>query len=435
MRRIYQLTIAAALLLAAIAHTGCGSDSTTSPPTPSQERNLFQDKAAGFVYRYAGVVDDAGRGIAGKGPAGQKPWETHLYWPQDVAFGPNGNLYVLDWNNHRVLDLDKDGNFRNLIGGRFGDAPDGKADEIGLNHPTGLAFDPDGYLILSAWHNSIVKRMDLSTGMIWTICGLDLVNNRTYNGDEQPAEEASLDLPVNVIFDSEGNMYIGDQASMIVRKVDTNGVIHTVAGTPPEWLPLSEWNNVSSRCKDSDLANERFYVRYCGYKGDGGPATEAEISTDFGQAANPAGRICLDPMENLYIADTSNHCIRKVDKVTGIISTVAGVGPNSWVYDPSHEGIPATQAPLNQPRDIACDEAGNLYIADMGHHCIRKVDTNGMITTVAGVPNSASAFPGAEPKPALEAQFNQPYGIEIGPHGNLWIADRSNNLIRVLVLE
>lgn len=423
-RSIQTLTLATAVLAAAFFYSGCGGGSSTAPEEEQGSIYLFQNEPPGKIYRFAGVVDASGRGVAGKGADGQSPDETHLYWPQDVSFDPAGNIYVIDWNNHRVLNQNSDGTFHTLIGGRFGDAPDGKADQIGLNHPTDVTFDPQGYLILSAWHNSIVKRMNLDTGDIWTICGIDNdVKNRAYHGDEIPADEAYLDLPATCIFDRLGNMYIGDQGSMLVRKIDTQGIIHSIAGIPPTW----EWTIQD----DESVLVER---RHPGYDGDGGPATEAHLNYQFGQGANPSGRLSFDSQENLYIADTDNNAIRRIDHATGIITTYAGMGPDDYGYDPADEGVPATQATLFQPRDLVFDANDNLYIADTQNHCIRKVDTNGIITTIAGTPG-VPGDPGLEPVNAHDALFREPYGVEFGPYGNLWIADRTNNIIRVLVLH
>jgi streptogramin lyase len=261
--------------------------------------------------------------------------------------------------------------------------------------------------------------MNPNTGLIYTICGIDNnVANRRYNGDEIPADEAYLDLPVTCVFDAAGNMYFGDQGSMIVRMIDTQGIIHTVAGTPPENVEVSPGIFT--------------YVRHRGYTGDGGPATDALLNFEFGQAANPSGRICLDSQENIYIADTVNNSVRVVDKATGIITTFAGMGPNASQYLPTHEGALATEATLFRPRDVVCDADDNLYIADTGHQCIRMVDGDGRIWTVAGIPGLGGP-PGVDRGvPALEARFSAPYGVEIGPDGNLWIADQENNLIRIL---
>jgi sugar lactone lactonase YvrE len=445
-RSLFLASILFAALVPALMFLGCGSDSSTAPEnTGTSLRPYIKSGQPGYVYRFAGIIDATGHGIGAGGPEGLPPDETALYWPQDVAFDPQGMVYILDWNNHRVLNLHSDGTINILIGGRFGDAPDGIADEIGLNHPTGLTFDPDGYLILSAWHNSIIKRMDLDTGEIWTICGIDdEVDNRNYNNDDIPAEQAYLDLPVNVAYDSRGNLIIGDQGNMLIRMIDTGGMIHRLTGRPPEIHPLTEeelaayddFRDCIAVNDDTDI----FKVRFCGYSGDGGPAIDAYINTGFGQSTDPGGRVCLDALDNIYIADTSNNAVRKIDAVTGNISTVAGMGPDDFGYDAAHEGVPATQATLNRPRDLAFDNDGNLYIADTDNHCIRRVDTSGLITTVAGYPGVPGSI-GVAPRPALTtedvvgARFYRPYGVEIGPDGNLWVADNINHAIRVMIIE
>jgi len=354
------------------------------------------------------ICDFAGTGIDGLGPDGQDPLDTELYWPQDVNFDASGNPHILDWNNHRVLVVDAQGKFKTLIGGKFGDGLDGFAADVRLNHPTHVSFDPaDDSLILCAWHNSVIKRMDMNTTWLSTFCG---TGARDYNGDEIPAEDAILDLPVNLIFDSQGRMYLGDQANMAVRMIDEDGIIHTVAG-----MPTGCGIDGQSACQ--------------GFTGDGGPATQARLNFEKGQAANPSGKICFDNDGNLLIADTKNHCVRIVD-AGGIINTFAGTGANAGS---DGDGGLATAAHLTEPRDITVDAAGNVYIADTGNHCVRKVDAAGIITTVAGTIGviGADSF---DAIPATQAHFYSPYGIEIGPNGNLWIADSQNSMVRIVYL-
>ena len=164
-----------------------------------------------------------------------------------------------------------------------------------------------------------------------------------------------LNLPSSTVFDPSGRMYISDQGNLRIRLVDLNGIISTVAGTGRE-----------------------------GFAGDGGPATLADLYAPTGDAAQPGGRIAMDSRGNLYIADTFNNRIRMVD-TTGRIGTVAGggsIGATAGTY--SGDGVPATQASLSRPSDVVVDAEGNLYIADTGNHCVRKVDTEGTITTLAG---------------------------------------------------
>jgi RHS repeat-associated protein len=208
-----------------------------------------------------------------------------------------------------------------------------------------------------------------------------------YSGDGGPATQAALAQPIGMAFDILGNLYIADTYNHRVRKVDTGGIITTVAG-----------NGSAS------------------YSGDGGPATQAAL-------AMPAG-LAFDIMGNLYITDSSNERIRKVD-ASGIITTVAGNGQCSPVH--IGDGGPATQAPLCSPRDVTIDAFGNLYIAEFGTLRIRKVDTNGVITTVAG-----NGYPGlsGDGGPATQATFWHPVGIATDNAGNLYIADESNARVR-----
>jgi sugar lactone lactonase YvrE len=351
---------------------------TTRPvPTPFSVVNTFM-----------------GSGLQGLGPDGLPPTQTLLYWPIDLTFGPDGRAYVLDWNNHRIRVTDGL-TTETLIGtGYLGDAPAGQANQISLNHPTHVSFDSNGFLFVAAWHNSKVLRMNLNTGFIEPVCG---DGRRSFGGDGGPATAALVDLPVATAFDAAGRMFIADQANQRVRMVDVNGIITTVVGAGPP----------------------------AGFAGDGGPATQARLRLPVGQSAQPGGRITFDAPGNLYIADTSNNRIRKID-TNGIITTVAGNGLKGFGGD----GGPATAAALNDPRDVAIDADGNLYIADTINNRIRKVDTNGIITTFAGQGGSGG-FAGDGGAP-LQARFTYPSGLAFDSQGSLYIADMGNNRIRVI---
>jgi sugar lactone lactonase YvrE len=381
LRPAVHLALAAAI---AFGIAGCGNDSNPQDPGPRDPYSLI----ATFV----------GTGVAGLGSDGRPATQTALYWPQDLTFGPDGRPYILDWNNHRVRVIDADGNVRTLIGtGELGDAPEGQANEIKLNHPTHVAFSPDGHLILSAWHNSKVMSMDLATGHIVPICG---DGQRAFGGDEGPADLALLDLPVATAYDPMGRLFIADQANQRVRMVDVNGIITTYAGSGTP--------------------------RQQAYGGDYGPANQARLSLPFGQQGDPAGRIETDAAGNLYIADTGNNVIRKVD-TNGIITTVAGTPMTAGF---AGDGGPATAALLFAPVDIAFDADGNMYIADTRNQCVRKVDTSGIITTFAGRGQVAGfAGDGGHPKDAL---LDRPYGVAVDAQGNVYIADTKNNRIRVV---
>jgi DNA-binding beta-propeller fold protein YncE len=378
------------LLLAAVVPfmaAGCGDDKPTEPRGP-----------------YSLITTYAGTGVAALGGEGLSPDKTDLYWPQDVTFGPDGTAYIVDWQNHRIRAV-KDGVTRTIIGnGEVGDALDGPATEASLNHPTHVSVDPDGNLIMSAWHNSKVVHYDMATKMIKTICG---DGSRAYGGDGGPMEDALVDLPVCTVWDTQGMMYLMDQANQRIRIVE-NGIITTFAGTGVE-----------------------------GYAGDGGLAKDAQFSLLFGQAANPAGKLCIDRDNTIYIADTGNHIVRKIladeapapglrpSHETNVIQLVAGA-PET--YGSTGEGVPATQALLWRPMDVAVGPDGDVFIADTNNHCVRRVDTNGIITTFAGQLGRAGY--GGDGGPPTAALLRWPSGLEFDADGNLYIADRVNNRIR-----
>jgi hypothetical protein len=407
-----------ALCLAALALASCGGGSDPAAPPDDNSEIVPPDyeisnPQPGHVYNWAGY------GLPGRGEMGRPPKSTQLYWPQDVTFDPEGQPVVLDFNNHRVIRLNKYGRFDRIIGGTFGSPFDGLAKEIQLNHPTNVNFGPNGKMILTCWHNSILMEMDMTTGWIQRYCGASDFG-RCYNGDNIPRLNACLDLPVCTAYGPDGNLYVGDQANQVIRRIDANGIITTYAGTAPT----------------IDSGPPATMTYHYGYGGDGGPAASAMLHFEVGQAANPSGRICFDPAGNLFIADTSNHAIRKVD-TSGIITTYAGMGPTNGGY--AGDGGLATGAKLYEPRDVACDATGNIFVADTGNHVIRMVATDGIITTVAGVQREYSALPigrtalaaehGAE---ATTVRFTTPMGVVVDPNGNVWISDTQGDAIRIL---
>ena len=203
--------------------------------------------------------------------------------------------------------------------------------------------------------------------------------------DGGPAVEAELYNPAGVAVDGAGNLYIADSSNNGIRKVDSTGTITTIAGT-------------------GEL----------GFSGDGGPAVEAELYYPAGVAVDSAG--------NVYIADTGNQRIRKVDS-TGTITTIAGSGEFGF----SGDGGPAVEAEFRSPRGVAVDSAGNVYIADAGNRLIRKVDSTGTITTIAGTGEFGFSGDGG---PAAAARLAFPYGVAVDSAGNVYIADTGNQRIR-----
>lgn len=337
----------------------------------------------------------AGTGTAGLGDEAVAAVDSHLYLPQDLTFGPDGLAYLIDWNAHRIRQVDESGVVRTVAGtGMLGDGPEGPALEAAFNHPTNIAFDPLGRMVIAAWHNSRIERVDLTTWELEFICG---DGTRDYAGDGEPAEQAKLDLPSSVAFDAAGNLYISDMANQRIRRIDGDGIIDTYAGTGE-----------------------------AGFSGDGGPAADAQFHATKGQAAAPANRIAISPDQKLYVADTGNHRVRVIDLATSVIDTLAGNG----TPDASGDGGPATGASLFGPTDVAVGPDGEVYVADTENSCVRVVYPDGTIDTFAGrCGTSGYEGDGGDPRDAL---LNRPYGVALDPDGNVYVGDAYNHVFRVV---
>jgi len=367
----------------------------------------------------------AGTGIAGVSDEGLRATESDIYSPMDVTVGPDGLVYLLDWNNHRVRVIDAEGRLQTIAGsGYIGDGPPGPALTSAFNHPTELAFDSAGRMFIAAWHNSRIKLVDLQASTLVDFAG---TGGRDYMGDGGPAKTAVLDLPASIAFDPNGNLYIMDQANQVIRRITPDGTIsrfagvcvvgEPVAGQAPYLLPGTEkygW-------RDTDAAEKC----KAGYGGDGGPAIEARISQPIGQAAEPAGGIAIDGAGNLYFADSGNNRIRKID-TDGIVTTVAGNGEAGYAGD----GGSALLAQLNNPVDVEVAPDGSIYIADTYNSCVRVVDPAGIIQTVAGVCGT-SGYDG-DGGDARKALMDRPFGIALDAHLNLYIADTYNERVRLV---
>jgi DNA-binding beta-propeller fold protein YncE len=368
-----------------------------------------------------------------------------LRTPMDTAVSPDGELWVLDYNNFVVRAIDASGLIRTVIGnGLVGESPapgipSVPALDASLHHTSDLFFHDD-YLYLAVWHNSQVKRVRLSDMTLENHAGQGRRNY--YDGDEGPALAASLDLPSSIALDPAGNFVIMDQGNQVIRRVDGGGIIHRIAGTcianadecssgeQPAACSTSPKHTGSNKLACGNLEENCDRLCASGYGGDGGPALEARMAQPYGAQADPAGHIAYDHAGNLLFADADNNRIRKVDRA-GTIATIAGTGTPGF----SGDGGPATQAQLNGPHDLAIGPDDTIYFTDVYNNCVRQIDPAGVISTVVGQCNSdfaARMFDG-EGGPPLEAKLDRPFGIDLVGK-KLYVTDTYNARVRALTL-
>ncbi len=335
---------------------------------------------SGVITTYAGSSTVGGFGGDGGPATGGK-----LNAPEGVAVSGSGEVLIADFVNQRVRKVDAAGTITSVAGdGMRGFAGDGGPAALSqLNLPRDVALDSAGDLFIADVGNTRVREVATS-GLITTVGGNGFDQ---YSGDGGPAANAQLYQPVDVATNHGGNVYILDWADQAVRRDDPSGVITTVVGT-----------GVS------------------GFSGDGGPATSAQLNYPTGLAADDSGA--------LYISDTSNNRVRKVDP-SGTIITLAG---QSFAGD-SGDGGPAAAAILAQPAGLALDSSGNLYVADAGNNRVRRIDPTGTITTVAG--NGSAGFSG-DGGVATSSQLNGPQGVALNGAGDVIIADTRNNRLRMV---
>jgi RHS repeat-associated protein len=357
-------------------------------------------------------------------------WDLSSHHSSDPT-APNilhkGNGSIL--KNNSILINTVAGNGQDGFSGDGGPATQAK-----LGDPFHITVDAAGNIYINEYYNHRVRKVT-ANGIITTVAGTGI---RGYSGDGGPATLARLNYPWSTAVDEAGSLYITDLENRRIRKVDTNGIITTIAGTGAwgYWYdgyvakssPLSNVKDIVVDAEGNIYFTEDDWVGkidtngilstfagwYPGYSGDGGPATEADFDYPYGLA--------LDKQGNVYIADTVNCRVRKVNK-SGIVTTVAGNGS----CDHSGDGGRATEAGLEWPFEVAVDSAGNLYIVDSEVDRIRKVDTNGIITTVAGGEGSDYSGDGG---PATMASLDWPNSVAVDRTGDIYIADTYNWRIR-----
>ena len=343
-----------------------------------------------FITNAQIITTIAGTGIPGYSGDGGPAIAAQLDNPTCIKFDHLGNKYIADHFNHVIRKISNSGVITTIAGNGFGagtthggySGDGGQATNAKLFRPSDVAFDAAGNLYIAELGNCRIRKVTPS-GIISTFAGTGACG---YDGDGGPAANAKINDPFGLVFDNEGNLSFSNNGYNVVRKINTLGIISTVAGT-----------GVS------------------GYSGDGGLATAAKVKL--------TGFLALSPSGELYITDYTNYRVRKID-ASGIISTVAGTGMSGNTGD----GGPATAAQIGMAAGIVFDPLGNIYITDILNYVIRKIDIAGTITTIAG--NGTQGYSG-DGGPATAAQFNVNVNCSaVDTWGNLYIADYGNNRIR-----
>jgi DNA-binding beta-propeller fold protein YncE len=336
------------------------------------------------------ITTVAGTGAQGYSGDGGPAAQAQLNNPFDLAFDVMGNLFFSDTFNHCIRRVDGRTHAIATIAGTgergfSGDA--GEAIYAMLNEPYGVVVDQAGTVYVADRLNRRVRRIE-APGIITTLAG---DGSGKFSGDGGPAEQAGLVEPNGLALDAAGeNLFIADVADHRVRVVElATGLISTFAGTGE-----------------------------ARHDGDGGPATRAGI---FGARA-----VALAPDGALYILERQGSSLRRVRH--GVIETVAGTGARGYAGD----GGDARQAVFNAPKELTVDADGNVFIVDTENHAIRRIDAQTwIVTTIAG---TGTAGPGGDHGPARGAGLARPHGATVGPDGAVYIGDSENHRIRKLVL-
>ncbi len=341
----------------------------------------------------AGTVETvAGTGKADDGGSGGPALETNVGMPFGVEIGPDGALYITEVSNHRVRRLDrKTGQLTTVAGcGERGYSGDGgPATEARLNEPYEVRFDKHGNMYFVEMMNNLIRRVDAETRIISTVAGRPKMG---FRGDSGKAADALFQHPHSIALDEKGFLYVADIGNRRIRRINlVKGTIETIAGTGARVMP-----------KDGTHAR-------------GNPMMEARALAIDGRT--------------LWIALRSGHSVWKLDLETGIVHHVAGGGKMGY----SGDGGPPEQATFNGPKGIAVGPQKNVFVVDTENQVIRRINPNkGTIDTVAGMGPHAKG-PGGDGGPATQVEMNRPHGICIAPDGSIYIGDSVNHRVRRIV--
>jgi hypothetical protein len=348
---------------------------------------LFPSDPPGVLRNLAGT--GAGGHSGDGGPALQATLNEPFHCDVDAL----GNLYIAESASHCIRKVDlKTGIITTVAGsGKKGYADGVKAAEATFNEPYAVVVSKQRDLYIVDRLNAVVRKVDGQTGIVRTVAGN---GTKGYSGDGGLGHLAMLKEPNDCCFDGQGGLLIADVGDWRIRRLDlATGIITTFAGTGrPKTIP------------------DR------GQRGDGGPAAKAVLVG--------ARAVCVDGPGNTYICEREGSSIRKVT-TDGVITTIAGTGQQGYAGD----GGAARQALFKGPKGIRCDKDGHLYVVDTENHAIRKIDARtNIVTTVAGGRKGT----GGDGGPATQAGLDRPHGCIVDAAGVLYIADSNNHRVRMV---
>ncbi len=385
------------------------------------------------------------------GPA----YRASVAGPTGVVADKEGNVYIADRNNNRIRVVDSQGMIRTVVGtGQQSYNGDSElARDTNLHLPFGLTLDPEGRLLIIDRSHYRIRRVDIARGKVETVAGNGL---KKFGGDGGPATGAKLSFPHGMFVDKDDNLIFSDKAHFRIRKISPDGVINTLAGNGNRGSlgdggPALDASLYSVTMLAPNSAGDIYFLSPSGFVSlirkitpDGivhhvldtgdekyqksilAAKRGLSMKSDIVPITNFADLV-FDAKDNLYITDRLNHQIRKLDP-SGNIVTIAGIGDSDYVGD----GGPAREAAFRDPQALAMDAAGNLYVADAANNRIRKIDTQGIITTIAGNGDHDDTGDGG---PALEAGIRSMDYLAVSPAGELHIVESNTHRIRKITKD